>query len=102
MPYKPREIADKLRNKFDFKADESKGDDHWYYILKIEGVPPIRTKFSHNKKEIGSKLEGMICRQLRIKKPFLDGMIKCTNSKEAYYKQLRESPFPAFEEYLKK
>jgi hypothetical protein len=56
----------------------------------------ILTKVSHSKQDIGPKLEGKIARQLRVHKPYFEEMMDCTNSREDYYQQVRESPFPPF------
>lgn len=98
MAYKPREVEEKLQNKFGFARDKDRGSDHRYYILEIEGLPLIRTHFSHaRKKDIGAVLESKIVKQLHVRKKYFKGMIDCTNSREDYYHQLQKDPFPPFE-----
>ena len=97
MPRKPREIEDKLRNKFGFTEARAHSGDHRWYELRLEGLPVILTKISHSKAEIGTKLEGMIARQLRVTKKYLDGMIDCTNSNDDYRRQVTNHPTPPFD-----
>lgn len=99
MPYKTPDIENKLANKFGFTRSQHKGDDHIRYELKLDGLPIIQTHFSHGSKE-SEKLVGIIARQVRVRKPFFDGMIECSNSKEAYYEMIRKDPYPPFEPYL--
>jgi hypothetical protein len=97
MPRKPREIASKLTGKFGFVEAESRSTDHRWFELRLEGLPVILTKLSHNRDEVGSKLEGKIARQLRVRKSFFDGMMDCTNDARAYERQVREDPVPPFD-----
>lgn len=71
--------------------------DHKWFVLQFDGLPPIRTKLSHNKKEVKAGLEGKIVKQLRVKKIFFNGLMDCTKSREDYEKQLRTDPFPPFD-----
>lgn len=96
MPIKVRDFESKLQGKFGFSPSNVRSDDHRWYELKIPGLPLITTKVSHGTKELSSKLEGFIARQLRVRKAFFLGMIKCTNDSEAYQAQVREDPYPPF------
>ena len=97
MPYKPEEVERKLRNKFAFRSAKGHSVDHHWFELQLLGLPPILTKVSHSRKEIGSTLEGMIARQLRVRTRYFQGMIDCTNSRNDYYRQVEEDPYPPFD-----
>lgn len=84
-------------NKFGFTQSESRSTDHRWYELHLEGLPIIATRVSRNNNDIGSKLEGMIARQLRVRNPFFKEMIECTKSKEDYEHQVRNAPYPPWE-----
>ena len=94
MPRKPREIENLLQTKFGFSSAKEHSSDHHWYELRLPGLPAILTKVSHTKKEIGPNLEGKIARQLRVRKPYFEGMMDCAYN---YYRQVRDAPFPPFE-----
>ena len=96
MPYRPPDIERALLHKFNFEQDTQRGVDHRRFVLHREGLPSIRTKVSHNRAPIGPALESAICRQLHVRHPFFHGMIDCTKSREDYYQQVRDDPFPPF------
>jgi hypothetical protein len=97
MPQKAREIEEMLKGKFGFTEAKSRSTDHRWYELRLEGLPVILTKLSHSKREIGTKLQGMIARQLRVRNAFFDGMMDCTNSSDDYRRQVRQDPVPPFD-----
>jgi len=97
MPYKPKEVERKLRHKFAFSPAKEHSVDHHWFELELPGLPAILTKVSHNRREIGAKLEGKIARQLRVRTPYFRGMINCTNSRSDYYRQVRDAPYPPFD-----
>lgn len=97
MARKPSDIERLLQSKFAFKVARAHSSDHHWYELQLPGLPVILTKVSHTKKDIGPKIEGMIARQLRVRKPFFDGMMDCTKSREAYYDTVKKAPFPPFD-----
>ena len=97
MPYKPKEVERKLQDKFGFSTAEGHSSDHHWFELLLPGLPAILTKVSHNRKEIRAKLEGKIARQLRVRAGYFQGMIDCTNTREDYYRQVREDPYPPFD-----
>ena len=97
MSYKPKEVEGKLRDKFAFNPAKGHSSDHRWFELRLPGLPPIITKVSHSRKEIGPNLEGMIARQLKVRIPYFRGMIKCTNSRRDYYRQVQEDPYPPFD-----
>ncbi len=96
MPLKTRDLEQKLVNKFSFKIAPNRSVDHRWYELQIPGCPPVFTKVSHGQREISAKLEGMIARQLRVRKEFLREMVGCTKSAEEYRAQVRDDPQPPF------
>jgi len=96
MP-KPREIEDILKSKFHFVPAKAHSKDHRYYQFNLDGLPPIITKVSHNKKEIGKNLLSKIARQLRVKGPFFYEMFSCTKSNAEYVNQVRTEPYPPFD-----
>jgi hypothetical protein len=97
MPRKPREIERLLQAKFGFSPAVEHSSDHRWYELRLPGLPPILTMVSHNKKEVGRRLESKIARQLRVHRPYFEGMMDCTHACEDYYRQVREDPFPPFD-----
>jgi hypothetical protein len=96
MPYKPSEIESRLQNKFGFSPSPNHSSDHRWYELKLPGLPKIATKVSHNKKDVGSKIESKIVRQLRVSKRFFYGMMDCYRSREDYSEQVTTNPQPPF------
>jgi len=96
MPIKPRKLERILQNKFHFTQSKEHKDHRWY-ILKLPNLPVITTQVSHSRKEIGKPLERIIIRQLRVRKGFYLGMVRCTNSRDDYYQKVNEDPHPPFE-----
>ena len=97
MPIKPKELENLLRNKFDFSPAEGHSSDHRWYELKLPDLPVILTKVSHSREPINQKIESKIARQLRVRKAYYEGMMSCKNSRDDYYKKVKEDPFPPFE-----
>jgi hypothetical protein len=97
MPRKPREIERLLQTKFGFAPAPHRSDDHRCFVLQLDNFPPIYTKVSHSKREIGPKLEAKIARQMRVRHPFFELMMGCKKSRQDYYKQLQSDPFPPFD-----
>lgn len=97
MPIRPRELVSILTTKFQFRPSEHHSQDHQWYELELEGLPVIATKVSHSNKEIGDRLLGMISKQLRVHRPFYNEMVSCTKSREEYYHQVRDDPFPPWD-----
>lgn len=93
MSHKPAEIERMLTNKLKMVSDDR---DHKWFILHIDGLPPIRTKLSNHKDDVTDIIEGRICKQLRVRKIFFLELIKCTKSREAYIEQVQKDPFPPF------
>ena len=97
MPYKPREIESTLQRKFGFSPAEEHASDHKWYELCLPDLPPILTKVSHNRKEVGRELAGKIAKQLRVRAGFFREMMDCTRSRDDYYSQVSEDPYPPWE-----
>ncbi len=74
--------------------------DHRWFELQLNELPTIRTKISHNKKDIGPALENRICKQMRIRKKFFYELMDCTKYRDDYERQVREDPYPPFSERL--
>jgi hypothetical protein len=100
MSLKPKKLEQLLRSKFGFLPAKSRSKDHRCYELSLDGLPPIHTKVSHSKKDIGSNLLAKIARQMRVHKPFFDEMMGCTIDKQTYENQIRVSPYPPFENII--
>jgi len=96
MSHKPDEIEGVLKTKYGFTKSKHHSSDHPWYELRLPGLPVIATYVSHNNKEVGPDLLTKMARQLRVRKPFFDGMMGCTQSREAYYQQVRDDPYPPF------
>lgn len=97
MPRNPREIESLLQGKFGFSPATGHSSDHHWYELHLLGLPTILTKLPHSRREIGSKLESMIARQLRVRKPYYDQMMDCIYNREDYFRQVRNDPYPPFD-----
>jgi hypothetical protein len=97
MALKRGEFERLLRSKFGFEEAENRSNDHTWYTLEIEGLPAIFTKISHSEKEFGSKLEGMIARQLRVPRPFFRDMFQCTENRQAYETRVRRDSVPPWD-----
>jgi len=65
MARSPRDIRSLLQTKFGFSPPSTPGrsPDHHWLELRLPDLPPIRTKVSHSKKDVGKVLEGKISRQ---------------------------------------
>lgn len=87
---KPSDIEDKLHTKFKF---QSKGGHtkHRWWELKLPGIAPVVTFFSHSKDELGPVIEGKIARQLKVNGSYLRGMVSCTKDCEEYYRHLKQN-----------
>lgn len=88
-----REVEATLLTKFAFSRAD-KGVDHRWLQLALPGLPPILTKFSHTKEDIGDVLWKKIASQLRVPSNYLTGMVDCRNSRAAYYQKVRTEPNP--------
>lgn len=89
-----REVERTLLSKFAFTSATAKGVDHRWLELGLPDLPPIYTKFSHTREDIGKTLWTIIAKQLHVTANYLSGMIDCSNSKEDYYGQVRTDPQP--------
>jgi hypothetical protein len=94
MPYRNRDVENTLLNKFEFVESPAHSDDHRWVELQLPGLPVIATYFSHARQVIDVKLWGKIARQLRVRAKYLNEMIDCTKSRDQYYKQVTDDPFP--------
>ncbi|NLE43844.1 MAG: hypothetical protein GX620_03900 [Chloroflexi bacterium] len=84
-----REYANMLCRKFHF--EETRRTGHTFFVLRIEGLPPVRTMASHNRKQdIGRQLESKLARELRVSTAFFRDMFSCTKSCRDYCDWLRE------------
>ena len=92
-----RDVESILLDKFQFAESTTRSDSHRWVELTLPGLPVIATYFSHARQDIGDNLWGKIARQLRVRKTYLNEMIECTKSREEYYKQVKEAPFPPWE-----
>jgi hypothetical protein len=97
MGLKTSLVETRLLNKFEFKQDRGHESGHKWYSLRLSGLPPVRTKVSHGKKELTTHLESEMSKQLRVRKAFFLEMMSCTKSKEEYYQSIRTNPVPPWE-----
>jgi hypothetical protein len=100
MPIKPKKLEKILVNKFRFSLAEGHSSDHRWYELELPGLPKILTRVSHSRKEIGKKLESIIAKQLRVRNAYYNEMVSCTKGLKEYYHQVKDDPYPPFEDYL--
>ena len=96
MPLKPRDVEKLLKNKLGFQPAKTRSDDHRYYVLQLDGLPPIHTKVSHTKAEIGPNLESKIARQMRVRGAFFALLLNCQRGRRDYERQVRDDPYPPF------
>jgi hypothetical protein len=94
MSYQNRDVEDTLLNKFQFIRSATRSSDHRWVELTLPGLPVIATFFSHAREDIGDMLWAKIARQLRVRKNYLNEMIDCTKSREEYYAQITDDPYP--------
>lgn len=87
---KPSDIEDKLRNKFKFQSKDSHKKHRWWE-LKLPGIAPVATFFSHSKAELGPVIEGKIAKQLKVNGSYLRAMVSCSKDCEEYYTHLRNN-----------
>lgn len=71
--------------------------DHRWFEVRYDGLPTITTKLPNHKDDIGKKLEGRICKQLRVRKAFFGELMDCTKSRQDYERQLQTDPYPPFD-----
>jgi hypothetical protein len=90
-------VEKQLEHKFGFEPDTGHAVDHRWWSLRLDGLPPIRTKVSHGNKEISQMIAGKMAKQLRVPSPFFREMIACTKSKHDYYDSVRTHPVPPWE-----
>lgn len=93
MPYKPIEIERMLINKLHMRVSNA---DHKWFELKIDGLPPIRTKLPNHKDDINPIIAGRIHKQLRIRKKFFHELMDCTKYFDDYENQIKDDPYPPF------
>jgi hypothetical protein len=91
MPFSPREVERCLLHKLCFVRDNR---DHRFFTLELPGLPTIRTKVSHGRREIGRTLEGLMAKQLRVRVSFFREMVGCSKACEDYHRQIRDDPYP--------
>lgn len=96
-----REVENTLLNKFAFSRATTKSGDHRWLRLSLPGLTPIFTKFSHTREDIGVHLWQKIATQLRVLPNYLNGMIDCSNDREAYYTQVRTDPHPPWNHLMR-
>lgn len=94
MPHRNRDVEETPLNKFQFVESQTRSDDHRWVELSLPGLPVIATYFSHGRQVIDVKLWSKIARQLRVRGKYLSEMIECTKSRDDYYKQVAEAPYP--------
>ena len=87
MPLKAREVTGSLATKFGFSPLD-RGDKHQWLQLALGGVRPVTVMFSHGDRELGDVLLGKICKQLRVSRPYLTGMLDCHNTSPDYRHKL--------------
>lgn len=96
-----REVEKTLLIKFAFTRALSRSVDHRWLRLALPGLPPVITKFSHTREDIGLNLWKKIATQLRVPSNYLNAMIDCTKSRDDYYGQLRTDPQPPWNHLMR-
>jgi protein involved in temperature-dependent protein secretion len=96
MAIKPTDLEKILQDKFGFNLDATHKTHRWF-VLRLEGLPVITTMVSHSRAEIRDNLESKISKQLKVKAQYFRGMVNCTKSREDYYLQVHQAPYPPWE-----
>ncbi len=94
---RPRELENILLNKFEFTEAPNRSSDHRWFELVLPGLPKVATKVSQSGKPIPTPILNLIHKQLRVRKEFFNGMVSCTKSRDEYYQQIRQDPYPPFD-----
>lgn len=89
MPRKARDLRKSLSTKFGF-SDVDRGSKHKWMKLALPGLRPVTVMFSHGDTDLGDALLSNICKQLRVSRPYLNGMIDCQRSAAEYRKKLTD------------
>ncbi len=95
MAYQLKAIQKMLVHKLGMEVKER---DHTWFVLKIEGMPAIKTKLSHHDETAGKELEKRIYQQLHVRKPFFHELMDCTKSRDDFIEQVRSDPYPTFDQ----
>lgn len=93
MVSKPKDVERLLMRKFGFLPAQTHEHGHYWFELTLPGLC-IRTKISHSKKDIGPVVEAKMARQLRVRRGFFVQMMSCLRSREEYYQQVTQDPYP--------
>jgi len=92
VPLKARDVKGKLQKKFGFAPPaKGRGSGHEWLARDVPGAGRIPVMFSHSDGELGDRLLTLICKQLKVARPFLNGMISCTNDLDAYVRKVLET-----------
>lgn len=90
MPLKPRQVDSALQSK-GFRLVDG---DHHRYVLYVGGrMTEIRTKVSHNSRDLGEDLIHKMAHQTHLSKPDFLNLIECSLSGPEYLARLREAGF---------
>ncbi len=89
MPRKARDVRASLTTKFGFSVLD-RGTKHQWLQLTLAGVRPVTVMFSHGDADLGDVLLSKICLQLRVNRPYFNGMIDCQHNSTDYRKKLTD------------
>lgn len=88
MPFKKRDVHQKLLKKFQFSESPGK---HEYFSLYFGGHKILQTHTSHGHDEIGNSLLKLMAKELGVGQlQYLKNMFSCTISREEYLNMLKE------------
>lgn len=91
MALEANELRRLLTSKFGFQEMDRSGDHYWY-VLYLEGLKPVKTKVSRGHVTYGKALASRVAKQLGVRNRFYQGMMSCDHSREDYYEELSNNP----------
>ena len=87
MPRKARDVQGSLKAKFGFRVLD-RGHKHQWLQLTLIGLKPVTVMFSQGETDLGDVLLSKVCKQLRVGRPYFNGMIDCQHSAADYRETL--------------
>ena len=87
MPFKTRDVEDRLVGKFHFSVYDK---DHKVYELYINQRKVVTTKISHGGREINDSILAQMAKQVGVKRlSYFKEMMLCTKSSDDYLQELK-------------
>lgn len=91
MPFKTRDVADRLLGKFHFSVSDK---DHKVYELYINQKKIARTKISHGGKEISDAILTQMAKQVGVQRlNYFKEMVLCTKTNDDYLEEIKRNGY---------